>query len=108
VGAEETLSMRGADLLANCSPFARGAIEQAIDRFLSQLGTSESVLFGLKPTTGLIPAAMLTAAAIAGIETVRRRFSSASDGTRGRSELALDEALALLPGRRQRWELEEI
>lgn len=105
---DQTLLARGADLLASCSPLARGAIEQAIDRFLSQLGASESVLFGLKPTTELIPAVMVTAVAIAVIETARRRFSPSRDGSNRSADPAVDEALALLPGRRQRWDLEEI
>jgi hypothetical protein len=95
-------------MLASCSPFAQGAIERAIDRFLSELGASETTVHSLPQSTGLIPAVMFTAGAIAVIETARRRFSSACDLTRGNSDEVLDEALALLPGRRQRWELEEI
>jgi hypothetical protein len=98
------LVARGADLLASCAPFDQGSLERALDHFLDQLGEFDA---GLPALVGgrnwILPGVVSAVVALTVAETVHRR-------SRSDEEKADDEGSALfpgLPGRRQRWALED-
>jgi hypothetical protein len=109
-GDTEGPRLRGTDVLASASPFERGALERAIDRFLEQLGGSDAAaLPGLKPISHLLPAAAVVAAALLAMETVRRYSHTAGDDAN--SDDDGDDAdhpgFPGLPDRRRIWALED-
>ena len=101
----ETLQSRAADLIASCSPFDRRAVEMAIDQFLNQLGEIEVAFAQTGSSAALIPSVIATAVILTASETVRRRLSRAGDES-GDGERRV--VFPALPGRNQRWALEEL
>jgi hypothetical protein len=106
----ETLDFREADVLASCSPFERGGLERAIDRFLEQLSGSDlSVLPGLVPSSNMVPGVVVVVGALLAMETLRRRGRNDRDGagTDNQAEGVEHSGFPGLPGRRRIWLLEE-
>jgi hypothetical protein len=106
----ESLWMRGADALASCSPYERGALERAVDRFLEQLGGADAIsLPGQVPVANMIPGAVVVAATLLAIETLRRRARNDRDGSGGggTAEALEHSGFPGLPARRRIWALEE-
>jgi hypothetical protein len=106
----EGLRLRGADMLASCSPYEQGALERAIDRFLEQLSGSDVRLVpGLAPISNLIPGAVVVAVALAAVETMRRRARDDGDSARATNpaEGVEHSGFPGLPARGRIWALEE-
>jgi hypothetical protein len=98
------LASRAADLLASFSPFDRGSLEQAVDRFLGRIGDLDAELSQLGETPSLIPGLVAAAVAISVAETMRRRFR----GTWDEEAAPLDAAgFPCMPGHPHVWAMEE-
>jgi hypothetical protein len=106
----EALRLRGADVLTSCSPYDRGVLERAIDRFLEQLnGSGATTLPGLGPLSKMIPEVVVVAATLAFLDAMRRRSRNARDEA-GTGDIAEDfphSGFPGLPGRRRVWAPEE-
>ena len=101
----ETLQSRAADLIASCSPFDPRAVEQAIDQLLAQLNDFDVALSQSVSNSALIPSLVATVIVLTASEMVRRRLS------RPWSNAGHSDARVIfpgLPGRSQRWALEEL
>jgi hypothetical protein len=106
----ETLRFRGADVLASCSPYERGALERAIDRFLEQLsGPDAGMLRGMVPASNLVPGVVVVAGALLAMETLRRRTRRDRDdaATDDQAEGVPHSGFPGVPGRRRIWALED-
>lgn len=99
---------RAADVLASCAPFDRGSLERAIDEFLSRFGDLDPGLPGSDLVTGLVPGVIALTAGMSAAEAVRRRLRRPWDCEDGRSGDNGGDFFPGLPGRRQRWALEEL
>ena len=98
------LASCAADLLASFSPFDRGSLEQAVDRFLGRIGDLDAELSQLGETPSLIPGLVAAAVAISVAETMRRRFR----GTWDEEAAPLDAAgFPGMPGHPHVWAMEE-
>jgi hypothetical protein len=107
----DALHFRGADALASCSPYEPGVLERAVDRFLEQLGGSDTTaLPGLLHRSNVIPGVVVAAVALTAVETMRRRSGNDRDQSGGGPRAEEDEHSAGFPGlpaRRRFWALEE-
>jgi hypothetical protein len=99
---------RAAELIASFSPFDQEALEQAIDHFLARLDDLDVELSRLGESTSLIPNVVAAAVVLSVAETVRRKLRGA--GGEGRGSAEDDEGVGFpgLPGRPERWALEEL
>ncbi len=95
-----------ADLIATFSPFEGGTLERAIDQFLDQLGGLDAELSRLGDSASLIPNVIAATVVISIAETARRRLRDPWDHV---NDLRWDDDVAFpgLPGRPDRWGLEE-
>jgi hypothetical protein len=106
----ESLRFRGADVLASCSPYQRGELIRAIDRFLDQLGGNEArSLSDLGRNSRWIPGVALAMATVMAMETMRQRSrpNKREDGAANHDEELEDPGFPGAPGSRRIWALEE-
>ena len=100
---------RAAELIASFSPFERGVLENAIDQFLGRLGGLDTDLSHLSHSANLIPNVIAAAVAVSLAEAFRRRLRRPEeDGGAAAGRDDDDFASPGLPGRPERWALEEL
>jgi hypothetical protein len=101
----ESLRLRGADVLASCSPYDQGALERAIDLFLENLGGSQPhSLPGVGTITNRISGLAVAALALVAIEVLRRRAQTHEEGADA-SGTAEELEESEFPGLPRRWRL---
>jgi hypothetical protein len=105
--AELELLTRGAGLLEGFTPFERGTLEQAIDRFLDQLGGFDDETSELGSSLSLMPHVVTAAVVLGAAEIVRRRMRDTLEGEGAPGDDVEDAGFPGLPGLRHRWASDE-